>query len=92
MENPARVIVKVIKQEGECSMGHKVGDEYDLSKPFTLGYEKGCICPSLFYSFYPHFRILRHGGSLPWEKDKDTAHAACPDYLNPVAVELRRTE
>ncbi len=90
MVDRAKVVVKVIKQEGDCAVGHEVGDEYDLSKPFTLGYEKGCICPSLFYALYPQFRVLMHGGSLSWEEDKDKAHIACPDHINPLWVELKR--
>ena len=90
MDNMARVVAKVIKQEGDCAVGHKVGDEYDLSKPFLVGMEEGSICPSLFYALYPEYRVLMHGGTLPWEEDKETAHVACPDHLNPLVVELRR--
>jgi hypothetical protein len=35
-------------------------------------------------------RVLRFGGELPWEEDRDTAHVACPDPLNPLIMELRR--
>ena len=38
MANPARVILKIVSVKGTCQAGHKVGQEFDLSKEFTLGY------------------------------------------------------
>jgi len=92
MAEPMKVILKIISAKGFCAAGHKVGDEFDLSKDFTLGYSGNgkCICPSAFYAAFPNWRVLRFGGELPWEKDKDTSHLACPDSENPVVIELRR--
>ncbi len=92
MPNPEKVDLKVTSVQGTCAAGHKVGDEFHLSNDFTLGYSGGgkALCPSAFYAAYPYWRILRFGGELPWEEDKNTAHVACPDPLNPVVMELRR--
>ncbi len=92
MAQPYKVVLKITSMQGKCDAGHKVGDEFDLSKDFTLGYSGNgkTICPSAFYAAFPNWRVLRFGGELPWEKDKDTAHVACPDPLNPVVMELRR--
>jgi len=74
------------------ALGTSVGEEFDLSKDFVLGYTGNgkALCPSAFYAAFPNWRVLRFGGELPWEEDKDTAHVACPDPLNPLVMELRR--
>ena len=92
MTNPSKVVLKITSVKGTCMAGHQVGDEFDLSKDFTLGYSGGgnVLCPGAFYAMFPHWRVLRFGGEFPWEIDKDTAHVACPDPLNPLIMELRR--
>lgn len=93
MASPMRVVLKILSVKGTCAAGHKVGEEYDLSKDFFLGYSANgkALCPSAFYAAFPNWRVLRFDGELPWEDDKDTAHVACPDPLNPLIMELRRT-
>jgi len=92
MANPAKVVLKIVSVKGTCNAGHKVGQEFDLSKEFTLGSREDgkALCPSAFHAVFPSWRVLRFGGELPWEKDKDLAHVACPDPVNPVVMELRR--
>lgn len=92
MADPSKVILKITSVTGTCAACHKVGDEFDLGENFVLGYSTDgkALCPAAFYAAYPNWRILRFGGELPWEEDKDTAHVACPDPLNPVVLELRR--
>jgi uncharacterized repeat protein (TIGR04076 family) len=92
MANPAKVMLKIVSVKGTCNAGHKVGQEFDLSKEFTLGYRQDgkTLCPSAFHAVYPSWRVLRFGGEMPWEEDKDLAHVACPDAVNPVVMELRR--
>jgi uncharacterized repeat protein (TIGR04076 family) len=94
MANPAKVILKIVSVKGTCAAGHKVGQEFDLSKDISLGYSgaPGAICPSAFYAIFPSWRVLRHGGELPYEEDKEKAHVACPDPFNPVMLELRRVK
>jgi len=92
MANPPRVILKIVSVTGTCNAGHKAGQEFDLSKEFTLGYtEDGkALCPSAFYAAFPSWRVLRFGGEFPWEENKDLAHVACPDPVNPLVMELKR--
>jgi uncharacterized repeat protein (TIGR04076 family) len=92
MADPMKVVLKITSVKGTCAAGHKVGEEFDLSKDFVLGYSGNgkALCPSAFYAAFPNWRVLRFGGELPWEKDKDTAYVACPDPLNPLIMELRR--
>jgi uncharacterized repeat protein (TIGR04076 family) len=92
MKMPAKVIMKIVSVHGSCESRHTPGQEFDLSADVTLGTagNPGTVCPALYYAVYPNLRVLRFGGSLPWEKDKDAAHVACPDPLNPVVVRLCR--
>jgi uncharacterized repeat protein (TIGR04076 family) len=92
MANSFKVVLKVTSVKGTCVAGLKVGDEFDLSQDFTLGYSGGgkVLCPGAFYAAFPHWRVLRFGGEFPWEEDKNTAHVACPDPLNPLTMELTR--
>lgn len=77
--------VKVISQQGSCSIGHKVGDEYIISRTTPPG-----ICLSAFGAFFPRMQALMFGGTFPWSRDPDVVFAACPDPANPVVFELRR--
>ena len=92
MSKASRVILKIISVKGKCNANHRVGQEFDLSKEFSLGYtEDGrALCPSAFHAAFPGWRVLRFGGAAPWEEDKDRILVACPDPLNPLMMELRR--
>lgn len=81
-----KVELKVIKQEGSCSFGHKVGDVivFDERK---IG---GEICFHALYSVLPKVMAMRYGAEFPWLKDKDVATHACPDAYNPLVFEVRR--
>ena len=67
------VAVRVISQEGTCEQGHKVGDEWVITRTTPAG-----LCLSAFHSLYPAARVLKHGGSFPWSSDPDAAQIACP--------------
>ena len=95
MSNPARVFLRIISAKGTCLANHKEGQEFDLSQEFTLGHRSTnpkTLCAAGFYAVYPTWRVLRYGGELPWEEDKDRVKIACPDPFNPVVMELRRVK
>jgi len=79
------VQVRVISQKGTCAIGHKVGDEFVISRTTPEG-----ICLSAFNTFFPAMRTLMFGGTFPWSDDPDTATMACPDAENPVVFKLTR--
>ena len=81
-----KLTLRITSQKGHCAMGQKVGQEYDVSATTPAG-----MCPSAFAAAYPSIFALMVGGSMPWEEDKDVAHAACPDAQNPVEMEIRRS-
>ena len=80
------VIARVIKQEGHCLAGHRVGDEVVFDGDEVLG----MVCIHAMYSFLPKVVALRYGADFPWLGDKDVATNACPDAANPVVFEIRR--
>lgn len=82
------IVARVIKQEGECIAGHKVGDEirFDGMKI------QGDVCIHALYSFLPKVFAMRYGAEFPWLEDGDVATHACPDAWNPVVFEIRRVK
>ncbi len=80
------VIARVIKQEGQCAAGHRVGDEV----VFTGNEVQGKVCMHALYSFLPKVFAMRYGAEFPWLEDRDVATHACPDAWNPVVFEIRR--
>jgi len=79
------VILEVTSQKGTCDAEHKVGDEWTIGNKTPEG-----ICLLAFHTLYPDARVLRFGGTFPWETDPDVTTATCPDEANPVVFELRR--
>jgi len=80
------IIAKVIKQQGNCGFGHKVGDEVIFDGETV----QGRVCLSALYSFLPKVYAMRYGAEFPWLEDKDVSTHACPDAWNPVVFEIRR--
>ena len=85
MAESYEVVARVVSQNGTCDGGHKVGDEWIIGSKTPGG-----MCLSAFHSMFPALRVLRFGGSLPWEPDPDAATIDCPDTANPVVFELKR--
>jgi len=84
---PWQILCRVIKQEGTCAAGHKVGDEV----LFTGDEVKGKLCISALYSMLPKVYAMMHNARFPWLRDQCVATHACPDGWNPVMFELIRT-
>ncbi len=85
MDAMPNVIAKVISQNGTCTAGHRVGDEFVMGQktPPTL-------CSWAFYTLFPFAQVLQFGGSFPWEQEPNKTTVACPDPANPVVFELTR--
>lgn len=80
--------LKVIKQEGKCSAGHKVGDEILIS--FEKNEIKGKICLHALYSILPKVLSMAYGSEFPWLENPDISTHACPDAWNPLVYEVKR--
>lgn len=85
MNEMKNVIAKVLSQKGECSAGHKVGDEFIIGQNTPQG-----MCSWAFCALFPFATVLQAGSSLPWEAQDGKAMVACPDPENPLVFELRR--
>lgn len=85
----ARVRVKVVSQEGDCSAGQKVGDVATFD--WDTHEIEGRICLHALYSMMPKIYALAHGGKVAFatnEEGASVARHACPDGYNPVIYEL----
>ena len=78
------VVIKVISQKGICHAGHKVGDEWVVSRGTPAG-----ICLGAFHTLYPSLFTLIIGAQM-WGADPDASVIACPDSKNPVFFEMKR--
>lgn len=76
----------MIKQEGTCAAGHKVGDEV----LFTGDKVRRKICISAHYSMLPKIYAMMYNAKFPWLRNQCVATHACPDAFNPVVFELVR--
>jgi len=79
------VVARVISQEGTCSAGHAVGDEFVIGQYTPEG-----MCSWAFCALLPFATVLQSGASFPWEAESDRTMVACPDPGNPLVFELRR--
>ena len=82
-----KIIAKVISQQGTCSAGHKVGDEFVMGHTTPEG-----MCSLAFYTLFPFAETLEFSGSFPWESNPDKTQVACPDPGNPIIFELKRVD
>lgn len=80
--------LKVLKQEGHCTAGHKIGDEVLIS--FEKNEIKGKVCLHALYSVLPKVYAMAYGAEFPWLEDPDVSTHACPDAWNPLVYEVRR--
>ena len=80
-----RMTLTIVSQKGSCAFGHKVGQQFDVSRGTPAG-----MCLSAFHSACPAIFALTFGAELPWEAEPGTAHVACPDGDNPLTMEIRR--
>ena len=84
------IVLKVIRQEGSCIAGHKVGNEITIS--FKENKIEGKVCLHALYSILPKVFVMAYGAEFPWLEDPDISTHACPDAENPVVYEVRRVK
>ena len=82
------IVLKVIKQEGTCAAGHKVGDEVIIN--FDENKIDGKVCLHALYSVLPKVFAMAYGAEFPWLEDRDISTHACPDAWNPLIYEVKR--
>ena len=80
------VQAKVISQEGNCEIGHKVGDIVTFKESGI----QGSICIHALYSVLPKVFAMMYEARFPWLENPDVSTHACPDAYNPVVFEITR--
>ena len=81
-----KIEIKDIQNDGECSMGFKIGDVFEYPE------DRGKMCPSAFYVLYPWIMVMLSGGSFAEEGDgSDFMTTGCPDYRHQVVYKISRT-
>ena len=85
MADPGKVVLKIVSVQGTCAAGHKVGDEWTITK-----HTPDNFCIFAYSAIEPDIRTLMFGGKYPWSEDPDVYVGGCPDHANPVNFELRR--
>ncbi len=78
--------VKEIQGGGHCALGFKEGQSWTFEDAVV----PKNFCSWALMSIYPMVSVLRFGGEFPWEEDRNSALACCPDPNNPVVFVLKR--
>lgn len=81
----SKVVAKVIETKGDCTIGMKPGDEFELST-----HQCGDFCGLFYNNIAGWVRTLQFGGTFPIGNDPDVQIWDCPNPNNRVKVELRR--
>lgn len=84
-----RVAIEVVEimGGGSCTVGHLVGDRWEVSTALV----PNGICGWAYAAMLPFLQPLRFGGSFPWEAEGE-ALVCCPDPANPVVFKLTVVE
>lgn len=81
-----RVIGTILSIKGECTAGHKVGQQLELSCHNT-----GNMCGFLYHDIFPYIVMLQFGGGFPQDwGGPDIVTVDCMDKWNTLTIELKR--
>ncbi|MBS7615991.1 TIGR04076 family protein [Candidatus Bathyarchaeota archaeon] len=87
-----KLIGKIIRVDGECSAGHHVGEEFDLtlySEGTNNSFRAPNVCGFFYNALFPYLVALQFGGAFPWEENKDEFTSGCPDRQK-VTIAVKR--
>jgi uncharacterized repeat protein (TIGR04076 family) len=82
-----KVIAKVIDTQADCTIGMKVGDEFELDV-----HRCGEFCGYFYHNIFGWVKTLQFGGTFPMGEDPDVQVWDCPNPMNRVKIELRRVK
>ncbi len=82
-----KVIAKVVDTKGDCTIGMKVGDEFELSL-----HKCGDFCGYFYHNIVNWVTMLQFGGTFPVGDNPDLMVWECPNPNNRVKIELRRVK
>lgn len=78
-----KIEIVEIQGTGKCSIGHVVGDVWNVTSDVV----PAGMCGWAYAAMLPSLQVLRYGGSFPWEAAGE-AVVCCPDPANPVVFKL----
>jgi len=55
-----KIIGKIKRVKGKCTVGHKEGEEFELSAYYSNG-----LCGYLYHDIFPYILMLQYGGEFP---------------------------
>lgn len=76
----------ILSVKGKCNAGHRQGESFEISCHNPAG-----LCGWFYHDIFPSLQTFQFGGSLPWW-EKDTIQLQCPDHVNQVTIELKRSK
>jgi len=82
-----KVVAKIISTKGDCTIGLKAGEEYELSV-----HRCGEFCGYFYHNLINWITMLQFGGTFPVFEDPDVHVWDCPNPINRVRVELHRVK
>ena len=84
----AKVMIKVIEQQGTCVANHKVGDVFIQENEMTFG----GFCSAAYNAIQPYIVALLYGADFPYKTPEGSIVLRCPDPHNRLVVELSKIE
>jgi len=90
---PYKLSASILKVKGDCTAGHKVGEQFDLTlwdpeKDATR--RAPSLCPFFYNMVLPYLAVLQFGETFPWKGDEGSLQISCPDPANQVTLEIKR--
>lgn len=74
--NPKKMVVEVVKSEGKCFYGYKVGDKFETAGLKTIPN----FCGAVFHTIFPALFALNFGGKFWFMENPDSIDTVtCPD-------------
>lgn len=74
--NPKKMVVEVVKSEGKCIYGYKVGDKFETTGLKTVPN----FCGAAFHTIFPALFALNFGGKFWFMENPDSLDTVtCPD-------------
>jgi len=90
---PYKLVGTILSVKGDCTAGHKVGEEFELTLWDPEKYatrRTPALCTFFYNMIFPYLAVLQFGGEFPWEENKDSFQISCPDPINQVTIEIKR--
>ncbi|HDL07164.1 MAG TPA: TIGR04076 family protein [Desulfobacteraceae bacterium] len=79
-----KVVAKVIDMKGQCTIGLKKDEEYELSV-----HHCGDFCGYFYHNVFNWVTMLQFGGTFPMG-EPDVMEWVCPNSSNSVKIQLIR--